>query len=255
MSSPFIVHVEDDNQFLHKKVQVFADPYQKKFEPLFSMAISYQAWDKAGSQKVLAAEVAKHVGKTVAKMVENEVYQVLAGGPTGENLNKIIHEHQAEMMKMYSAPPIWDSMNMELILGLDPGLKKDEFVITATDNYLEWSDHDTPVMADLKAYKAQLVKYAGYAKYDYPPDGAFGGVHPSLATLEKSIPGFREMKQPCPVSDCQGYDGKHIALHKTIIHLNDHHKWKREEIADWLETLDHDLQFKTPEEVNNGNGN
>lgn len=40
-------------------------------------------------------------------------------------------------------------------------------------------------------------------------------------------------------------------LQHVIINLNDKQRWTREQIADWLETLDIDLRFKTGEE--NGN--
>lgn len=70
--------------------------------------------------------------------------------------------------------------------------------------------------------------------------------------LYAAIPGFEEMRQPCPYEDCKSKTHRHDwnPLRNTIIHLNDWHKWPRERIADWLETLDHDLTFKTPEEVN-----
>lgn len=69
--------------------------------------------------------------------------------------------------------------------------------------------------------------------------------------LFDAIPGFAQMKQMCPECTAYGTDG---SLRSTIIHLNDHHKWTRERIADWLETLDHDLTFKMPEEVNEDAG-
>ena len=36
-------------------------------------------------------------------------------------------------------------------------------------------------------------------------------------------------------------------IHGIIVDLNENHDWTREEIADWLESLDVDLQFKTEE--------
>lgn len=32
-----------------------------------------------------------------------------------------------------------------------------------------------------------------------------------------------------------------------IVHLNDDHKWRREQIADWLDSLDLDLSFRVGE--------
>lgn len=55
-----------------------------------------------------------------------------------------------------------------------------------------------------------------------------------------SMPGLKEMVKH-PVLPY------HDSLEIVIISLNDHHGWTREQIADWLETLDIDLTFKTPE--------
>lgn len=69
---------------------------------------------------------------------------------------------------------------------------------------------------------------------------------PSL--LEQAIPGFAQMKEQCPVEKCldTGHKSDTTELKTTIIHLNDYHGWSREDIADWLETLDHDLRFTDP---------
>ncbi|URQ04714.1 hypothetical protein SEA_EMMA1919_108 [Streptomyces phage Emma1919] len=56
------------------------------------------------------------------------------------------------------------------------------------------------------------------------------------------LPGVRE-KVKHPVT------GSENTLERVIISLNDQHKWTREEIADWLDTLDIDLTFKV--EVDN----
>lgn len=42
--------------------------------------------------------------------------------------------------------------------------------------------------------------------------------------------------------NCHG-DSRMYPLKGLIIHLNDEHKWTREQIADWLETLDVDLEL------------
>lgn len=44
--------------------------------------------------------------------------------------------------------------------------------------------------------------------------------------------------------------GKGEALRGVIMSLNDRHGWTREQIADWLETLDIDINMKPKEEVN-----
>lgn len=67
-------------------------------------------------------------------------------------------------------------------------------------------------------------------------------------TLEDAVPGLKDAKATCPAEHCKGmgsFDG--VPVTKVVIHLNDHHRWTREKIADWLDTLDVDLSFKTPE--------
>lgn len=60
-------------------------------------------------------------------------------------------------------------------------------------------------------------------------------------SLKNAIPDIqKEVK--CPACD------RVSTVMSTCIHLNDNHRWKREAIADWTETLDLDLQFRPVEE-------
>lgn len=66
--------------------------------------------------------------------------------------------------------------------------------------------------------------------------------------LRRVLPGIHSLvRYPC---DCcrDTYKDKGFILQNVIIHLNDKAKWTREQIADWLESLDVDLEFKVPEE-------
>lgn len=67
--------------------------------------------------------------------------------------------------------------------------------------------------------------------------------------LYEAIPHLRELADcPCGCND-------RTEIWACVIHLNDRAKWTRERIADWLETLDQDLQFKLPESPENTEGN
>jgi len=59
--------------------------------------------------------------------------------------------------------------------------------------------------------------------------------------LVSAIPGLAEVVT-CPC----GCNVKK-AIWSMVIHLNDAARWSREQIADWLDTLDADLRFKLPE--------
>lgn len=60
------------------------------------------------------------------------------------------------------------------------------------------------------------------------------------SNLKRYIPNI-DSRIKCP--ECIKYG----TVINTIIHLNDGHKKSRKDIADWLESLDLDLQFKKPE--------
>lgn len=64
--------------------------------------------------------------------------------------------------------------------------------------------------------------------------------------LQSLVPGLADVTR-CPVKGCSS----ETSLWYIIQHLNDAHKWTRERIADWLETLDSDITFQIGEE--NGN--
>lgn len=87
-------------------------------------------------------------------------------------------------------------------------------------------------------------------------------------TLGRLLPGLRETapcpseeKPPAPSKDLQKmflhdpwsntcHNGSTVGA--MIIHLNDYHHWSRQDIADWLDTLDTDLQFPNPEDTTEG---
>jgi len=76
--------------------------------------------------------------------------------------------------------------------------------------------------------------------------------HTILNTLIKAIPGIANKSFNCPANaigsqhpKCKRVD----FLSDLIQHINDGHKWTRHQIADWLESLDVDLQFKPKEDV------
>lgn len=49
----------------------------------------------------------------------------------------------------------------------------------------------------------------------------------------------------CAPSPCECY-GTIYPVESVIIHLNDHHRWTREQIADWVETVERDRAAGVP---------
>lgn len=72
--------------------------------------------------------------------------------------------------------------------------------------------------------------------------------HSTVKQLKEVFPGL-DHETPCPASECY-LEKKSIKLSVLIPHLNDSsHNWSREKIADWLETLDININAKDlPEE-------
>lgn len=58
-----------------------------------------------------------------------------------------------------------------------------------------------------------------------------------LSVWSKELPGVNELVKN-PMTDALS------TLREVIINLNDRHKWTREQVADWIETLDIDTRFK-----------
>ncbi len=66
------------------------------------------------------------------------------------------------------------------------------------------------------------------------PDQAFGEYY-SGKTASCDLDWFfdcLDRVKPCPHEDCR----KRIVLAALLVHLNDDHRWSREQIAVWLET-------------------
>ena len=72
--------------------------------------------------------------------------------------------------------------------------------------------------------------------------------HPLTGPLVKAIPALMTARAKCPAwnaDDFREHPNQRLVI-DLVVHLNDHHKWSREAIADWLDTLDFDLSFQTP---------
>lgn len=91
----------------------------------------------------------------------------------------------------------------------------------------------TPAEAELLRAKVNQFSPLGASK-------AMVDATSDLVRLAKSLPGVNaHVRYPC---NCQADSD---ALSDVIIHLNDeHHEWDRFRIADWVETLDVDTEFK-----------
>lgn len=94
-------------------------------------------------------------------------------------------------------------------------------------------------------YTVEPYEYSGFG-YVSGNGNVQYGTHSSsgsmalIRDLQKSMPDLKEIVN-CPQCDYR------IDVWNMVQHLNDKHRLTRETIADWLETLDVDLTFPTPE--------
>lgn len=112
------------------------------------------------------------------------------------------------------------------------------FLVDADGKYLgtvdekptAYTEYGYSLKHDKKKSKATLVEHHTEVQYHYG-----SGIVDQLAAL---IPNIRaRVKNPVT--------GAMDSLNTVIVVLNDTHKWSREQIADWLDTLDLDLRFPT----------
>jgi len=90
--------------------------------------------------------------------------------------------------------------------------------------------------------KASYVNeaYVGVTKNYFSPEPGIGDtVETIMSTLFPVLNSYIR----CPVKECEFKHSK-ASLKNVIIGLNDRHKWTREQIADWLESLDLNLEVK-----------
>lgn len=85
--------------------------------------------------------------------------------------------------------------------------------------------------------KATLDWYSQESSPVAPSLIGAGGVSGHLAKILPAL----SAKVKCP--KCK----HNTSLQQTIIHMNDRHKMPREDIADWVESLDLDIEFKSEE--------
>lgn len=68
------------------------------------------------------------------------------------------------------------------------------------------------------------------------------GYADKVGELAKHVRGLTEYRGTCPADCSLAVNPPDAMLYTLIIHLNDVHRWSRERIADWMDTLDADLE-------------
>lgn len=197
----------------------FGDNYKVYFQPpAVAMVVPLDTPLHTKSPQALVRRLARDMARQYESMLEHHLAQMMLKiGVVPAHSPYALAPHQAEMLH-YSKLDAEKTMKLMAQLGL-------------------------PVTGEASIPPVVVDEALGFDPAQPPPAK---GVVEELAEV---IPGFKGMKQTCPVKDCDRPAMKMAGslLYHVIMHLNDDHEWTREAIADWLETTNHDLQFKAPE--------
>jgi hypothetical protein len=143
--------------------------------------------------------------------------------------------------------PIWSIAPIN-IFGNEP--ETPTMKVAQLDEYQEWQYWCGEAGQQFKPVSSKKMlkeKFQATKKYFAEKDAALYQAQVDVGTtvqqnLHKLFPALKEMVT-CPV--CAKLDkDRSSALDRMIIHLNDEHRWTREQVADWLESLDIDLGMK-----------
>lgn len=141
----------------------------------------------------------------------------------------------------------WVQERLAEMDSVDWGNQKDKY---AQSKWAIESHFQLTVLMDNAEAKAALTAEARKAVHDFChrlleevfkiDPATMGSGNSIIDELADAIPAVRaNVKHPI--------ENEQQTLAKVIISLNDSYDWTREQIADWLDTLDLDLKFPTPE--------
>ena len=185
-------------------------------------------------------------------------------------------QHGLEDFRLYRHK---DKLQLKTDLRMDATCKKCNEIFTAQISVIDELIHNGFGILNILTDRLydQIVEYSSHgssrsdaAFYKFKNEVIAGGgtYNPCADVVEKSndsenlyngsfdLPGAKYYVT-CPVEDCFASDqNDKSALRNIVIHLNDSHKWTREAIADWLESI-HDptgengpnLNFQVKEET------
>lgn len=192
------------------------------------------------------------IGESIGLNIALNSYDLYKAYSPEEYLAEAVAKHDP---KLYPAMREWIDMNAA---GYQPKWKSLGVTDKPVDFQFKKGDHiqyDPPKYSDHNKHVHFAIDVNSVAK-SYDKGGL---LFPGEAAAYKSnyedagvaeLPGLNErVKHPPitnPAAQC-GDEERDGTVRGMVMHLNDWHKWTREEIADWLETLDVDLRFKSPD--------
>jgi hypothetical protein len=129
-----------------------------------------------------------------------------------------------------------------------PLISSESAVVTLNDNLTQFAQDMVPIFEHMnKAAKTMGDAFAEVAKAMEPLKEALTKTTSIATTMAPGIAlsqheDMHKILANCPDQSCAIKDQDQPIYH-LIQHLNDHHQWQRERIADWLDTLDEQPVF------------
>lgn len=119
-------------------------------------------------------------------------------------------------------------------------------VVTLNDNLTQFAKDMVPIFEHMaNAAKVMGSTFAEVAKAMEPLKDALTKATDTATAMAPGIAlsqheDMHKITAVCPIKRCKRDEEP---IYHLIQHLNDHHQWKRERIADWLDTLDEQPVF------------
>ena len=141
--------------------------------------------------------------------------------------------------------PIW---SLPSVVAFHNDLESPTIKVAQLNDFQEWQYWCGEVGKQFKPVPSKKMLQEKFEQTkQYLAETAIVGLHPDTGTivqrnLKKLFPALSKTAK-CPKCSTSK-QSIFKTLDRMIIHLNDEHKWTREEVADWLESLDIDLGMK-----------
>ena len=163
----------------------------------------------------------------------------LYGGPKhGDVLTLAGAAHTVKIVKLAQVDAADPPGAINWVTGTYKMIELQKYEWQGWDDGSEWVPEKPAVATLSAAWEAYQQSQAAMAKVNFNHRTA-GDV------LGELVPALNEYTSRCPVEELGRVclNAMPVVLSYLIQHLNDHHHWTRERIADWLETLPVDLTF------------
>lgn len=163
----------------------------------------------------------------------------LYGGPKhGDVLTLAGAAHTVQIVKQAQVDAADPPGAINWVTGTYKMIELQKYEWQGWDDGSEWVPEKPAVATLSAAWEAYQQSQAAMAKVNFNHRTA-GDV------LGELVPALNEYTSRCPVEELGRVclNAMPVVLSYLIQHLNDHHHWTRERIADWLETLPVDLTF------------